>query len=165
MMKSRCALKLSLFALVACAPSAPQATSTLSLSPVLDGGSYSSGGGLTIAGEIQNIGGMTGLCGVWADGNNQSALSKGRSGTVISRGAAFVGGQALHRGLGFMRQIDPVAEYGGQRANCVVTERAWQPGDQSQDVTFRIPRQVVDQESDGLGGGYQVVFRQTGPGA
>lgn len=159
------ALAMPLVAVLACAPAMPVVTTTLGPSPVLDGGSYSTGGGLTVAGEIQNINGMTALCGVWADGDNQSVLSARKSPGVVASGSAYVGGQVVHRGLAFMRQIAPDESFAGQRANCVLTGRAWQAGDTPQAVRFRIPRKVVDHDIDGLGGGYQVVFRQTGPGA
>lgn len=150
--------------LSACTEMPPTAETSLGFNPVVDGGSYSTGGGLTLAGEIQNVRGMTAVCGAWADGDNQSILSLGKSSRVMSTGAAFLDGQAIHRGLQFMNKVDPMETYAGAPANCVVTSRPWRDGDQARDVQFRLPRQVVHVEVSEYTR-VEVLFRQTGPGA
>lgn len=161
-------LYLSVLTLAACAEAPQVARSTLGAAPVLDGGGYSSGGGITVAAEIKPMGGATALCGVWAesDSKRQSVLSKGKAGEVVASGSAYVDGQVIHRGLYFMRKVSPSDGFAGQSANCVITARPWQTGDEAKPVVIRIPRQVVYRDDGEMGsGGVQVVFRQTGPGA
>lgn len=158
----------SALVLSSCAPAPQVVTSTLGPAPVLDGGSYTSGGGITVAAEIQQINGMTALCGVWAESVSarQSVLTKGVAGRVVATGSAVVDGAAIHRGLLFMRKVPPMDDYAGQTAHCVITERPWQAGDDARSVDIRIPRQVVHRETGGLGSiGMVITFRQTGPGA
>lgn len=131
--------------------------------PVLDGGSYSTGGGITIAAELKNLGGMTALCGVWAESKRQSVLSKGKARNVLHTGSAYVNGTVLHRDLGFMSKTAPTGDYAGQQAACVKTQTPWMGG---QGLQLRIPQQVVHREIDDADGvGINVIFRQTGPGA
>lgn len=155
---------LTAMALSACTPVAPQATSTLGSSPVIDGGGFSTGGGLSVAAEIQQINGMTALCGAWSESRRQSALSRGRANGVMGTGSAYLNGQVIHRGLLFMRKLDADQDYAGQPANCVITERPWSAGSESLQPVIRIPRQVVHRELDDMGGVViEVLFRQTGP--
>lgn len=155
-------LTLSFLTLAACQPVPPDAVTQLR-APVLDGGSYSTGGGITVAAEVQEIAGRTALCGVWAESDRQSVLSKGRAPQVMGSGAAYLGEDVLHRGLLFMRKVDPAESYVGLQGHCVLTDRPWQGG---QVVQIRIPRQIVHREDDDIdGAGPIVLFRQTGPGA
>lgn len=152
--------------LSACAPVQPTMTMPLGASPVLDGGSFSSGGGLTVAVQLVPIGGQTGLCGVWAESERQSVLSKGKAKDVMHTGSAYLDGHVLHRDLAFMRKVPPTDSYAGQEANCIATDRPWQPGDADKTVQIRIPRQVVHLEIEDDGDpSFSVLFRQTGPGA
>lgn len=151
--------------LAACTP-AEQAMMMQLANPGLDGGTYSTGGGIDVAAEIREIGGMTGLCGVWAESKRQAIFSKGKAGNVMRTGSAYVDGAVLHRDLGFMRKVAPSGPYAGQTANCIRTTRPWSAADEGKPVQIRIPRQVVHREGeDGDSTGLEVVFRQTGPGA
>jgi hypothetical protein len=161
-MRSIPLLTVGFIALSACQPVSPDAVAQLR-APVIDGGSYSTGGGITVAAEIQEIGGRTALCGVWAESKRQSVLSKGRAPQVMGSGSAYLGGEVLQRGLLFMRKVDPAEIYEGMQGNCVVTGQPWQG---AQPVQIRIPRQIVHREDDDIdGAGPIVLFRQTGPGA
>ncbi|QGX98800.1 hypothetical protein EI983_11170 [Roseovarius faecimaris] len=152
-------------ALTACTP-AEQVMMMKLENPTLDGGTYSTGGGIDIAAELREVDGMTGLCGVWAESERQAIFSKGKSGNVVRTGSAYVDGAVLHRDLGFMRKVAPNAPYTGQEASCIRTARPWSPQDQGKPVQIRIPRQVVHREDEeGDSTGLQVIFRQTGPGA
>lgn len=122
-------------------------------------------GGITVAASIQERDSRTLVCGVWAQSREQSILTKNKASHVVARGAIFVDGRAVVRDLSFMREVPPTADYAGAPANCHLTERAWQPGDESKPVSIRIPRQVVEIESGGFIGGFAVVFKQDGPGA
>ena len=152
-------------ALSGCAASTgPQVVAQLGADPVLTGGSYSSGGGLTVAADLRERQGRTLVCGVWAQSAQQSILTKGKARGVVETGNVSVGGQTIVRGLGFMNEVPPMADYAGQEAGCALTGRTWQPGDEDRRVEIRIPRQVVHVEVDEQGS-FSVTFRQTGPGA
>lgn len=158
------AMALPLLGLMACTQNQPEARATLGPRPSLDGGSYSSGGGLTFATELREVAGRTALCGVRAEHGRQSVLTQGKASGVAASGSAYVDGKLLHRGLVFLRKVDPAESYGGLEANCVVTDRPWQAGDRAKPVKLRIPNQVVYREGDDMmGSGPIVTFRQTGP--
>ncbi|MEI4232289.1 hypothetical protein [Roseovarius sp. D22-M7] len=142
----------------------PQIVARLGADPALSGGSYSSGGGLTVAADLRERQGRTLVCGVWAQSEQQSILSKGKARGVVDTGSIAVGGQTLVRGLGFMPEVQPMADYAGQEAGCTLTDRPWQPGDASAAPEIRLPRQVVHVEADEQGS-FAVTFKQTGPGA
>lgn len=148
----------------ACAASGPQVAARLGSDPVLSGGTYSSGGGLTVAADLQEYQGRTLVCGVWAESAAQSILSKGKARGVVATGNVSVGGETLMRGLSFMKEVPPTDDYSGQEAGCTLTDRAWQAGDDDARPEIRIPRQVVEIQDD-ESGGFAVTFRQTGAGA
>jgi len=151
--------------MAACAPLPRTTVSSLGSDAVLDGGSYSTGGGITVAAEARNINGMTALCGVWAVSEQQSALSRNKGRFVVETGAASLGREVIHRGFGFMKKVPRADDYTGQPANCVVTARPWQPGDASKTLSLQFPPLVVHREKDGLDPGPVVRFKQTGPQA
>ena len=152
-------------ALAGCgAATGPQVVARLGPDPVLAGGTYSTGGGLTVAADLREYQGRTLVCGVWAQSAQQSILTKGKARGVVATGSVAVGGQTVVRGLGFMREVPPMADYAGQEARCTLTDRAWQAGDEARQVEIRIPRQVVHVEIDEQGG-FSVTFKQSGPGA
>ena len=144
---------------------APKIVAQLGSGAVLSGGTYSSGGGLTVAADLREYQGRTLFCGVWAQSEQQSILTKGKARGVVATGNVSVDGQTIVRDLGFMQEVPPMADYAGQKAGCSLTDRAWQPGDEARQATIRIPRQVVFREIDGLGSGLTVTFKQSGPGA
>lgn len=152
--------------LAACTPAQQGPVMQLGPNPVLDGGSYSTGGGITVAAEIMPIGGMTGLCGAWSESKRQAVFTRGVSGKVMHTGSAYLDGEVLHRDLAFMRKLPPMTSYAGQEANCVVTQRPWSSADEGKAVQLRIPRQEVHRENEDDGSASVVViFKQTGPGA
>jgi hypothetical protein len=151
--------------LAACGSSETSTSSAVQLgpNPVLAGGSYSAGGGITIAAELREIGGMTGICGAWAESDVQGVYTKGRASGVMQSASIYLGGRKLKQDLLFMRKIAPVADYAGAEANCITVRRPWQPGDEARRPTIRIPKQLVYQQR--TGGAVQITFTQTGPGA
>lgn len=151
-------------ALAGCTVAGPQMVARLGADPVVSGGSYDSGGGLSVAVDLREEAGRVMVCGVWAQSHQQSVLTKGKAVTVIGSGSVYLEDAALVRGLMFMREVAPAVGYGGQEAGCVVTERVWQAGDEHRVPVIRLPRQVVHVEGDGLGH-FVVTFRQTGPAA
>ena len=150
----------------ACSP-APgvQTVARLGPDPTLSGGSYSSGGGITVAADVRENNGRTMVCGVWAQSVQQSVLSKNKARGVLDTGAVALGGETLVRGLRFMTEVAPIAEHGGQEAGCAVMQRPWQQGDAGRRVEVRLPRQVVEIDGDEEGGIVVVRFTPTGPGA
>ncbi|WP_104018869.1 hypothetical protein [Roseovarius nitratireducens] len=147
------------------AATAPQTVARLGADPVLSGGSYDSGGGITVAIDLRERDGRTMVCGVWAESRQQSILTNNKAKGVLDTGAVAVGGKTVLQGLRFMKEVPPMADYGGQETHCAVTSRTWQAGDAARRAEIRIPRQVVHVEDDEFGGTFAVRFRQTGPGA
>ena len=154
-----------LAACTAAAPPQPQTVARLGADPVLSGGTYDSGGGITVAADLRERGGRTMVCGVWAESAQQSILTLRKAKGVLDTGAIAVGGETVLRGLRFMQEVPPMADYGGQEARCAVTSRPWQAGDAARRAEIRIPGQVVHVEDDDDGGAFAVRFKQTGPGA
>jgi len=142
-----------------------QVVARLGADPVLSGGSYSTGGGITVAVDVREKDGKTMVCGVWAQSDQQSILTGHKAKGVLDTGAVSLGGETLVRGLRFMKEVPPMAGYGGQEGRCTVVPRPWQPGDAARRAEIRIPRQVVHVEIDEGGGGFAVTFKQSGPGA
>ncbi|WP_371226916.1 hypothetical protein [Roseovarius sp. 2305UL8-3] len=153
------------FGMAACAPLPRVTGQALGPNAVLDGGRYSSGGGITVAAEARNINGMTALCGVWAESKSQSALTRQKGLFVVQTGTALLGREVIRSSFGFMKKVPAADDYTGQPATCVVTERPWQPGDNAKPLTLRFPNLVVHREKDGLKPGPIVTFKQTGPEA
>lgn len=151
-------------ALAGCAATGPQTVARLGSNPVVTGGSYSSGGGLTVAADLRETQGRTLICGVWAQSDQQSILTKGKARGVVASGSVALGGQTITRGLEFMTEVPPMADYAGQDAGCTLIDRPWQDGDAARDIEIRIPRQVVHVEADEFGA-FSVTFKQSGPGA
>ena len=157
-------LLLPLFA-AACAPAHSSYVARFKSEPVLDGGSFTSGGGLTVAVELQERNGKTAVCGVWAESNSQSVLSKFKAQQdVMPSGSVFLGKQRLVQNLLFLNKVAPMADYSTQEVNCALTSRPWQDGDEQLKPKVRIPRQLVLRDGDWVGGIF-VYFFQTGPGA
>ena len=151
--------------LAACSPATDTRTvARLGPDPALAGGSYSSGGGITVAADVREKDGRTMVCGVWAQSRQQSVLTKHKARGVLDTGAVALGGETLVRGLRFMTEVAPMAEYGGQQARCAVTQRPWRQGDAGRRAEIRLPRQVVEVEIDEAGG-FAVTFQPSGPGA
>jgi hypothetical protein len=149
----------------ACAPVHTSYVSRFQSDPTLGGGSFTTGGGLTVAVEFQERAGKTALCGVWAESRNQSVLSKHKAQqNVIPSGSVYLGKKRLVQNLLFLNKVEPMADYSGQEVNCVATSRPWRAGDESLKPVVRIPRQLVLRDAD-ITGGILVYFFQTGPGA
>lgn len=140
-------------------------TAPLGPEPSLGGGSYSTGGGVTVAADVREHDGRAMVCGVWAQSRQQSILTNLVEMELLGTGSVYLGDEAVVRGLNFMHEVKPTGEYAGAPAGCVVTERPWTADDGAQPVAVYIPRQVVEVDADDMGGGIVVYFYQTGPGA
>ncbi|WP_281968468.1 hypothetical protein [Roseovarius nanhaiticus] len=159
----------ALVALGACAsPNMPAGQATLGQSPTVGGGTFTSPGGLTVAADARNIGGLTGICGVWAESINQSVMTRNSAPKILDSAGITLGGEGVARGLKFMREVEPAKSYAGMQANCITTERRWRPGDEARALEIHIPRQIVYNDLDGgfgESGGILIWFRPGGPGA
>lgn len=151
--------------LMSCAPPAQPVGGQLGPDPVLSGGRYTSGGGLTVAATVSEAQGRTKVCGVWAKSRQQSILTKGVERRVMASGSVFLGDERIAQDLLFMREVAPRSSYAGAEAGCVLVARAWRAADAAAPVRVRIPRQMVANESDGNDVGPIVYFEQTGPAA
>jgi len=113
---------------------------TLGPDPVLGGGAYSSGGGLTVAVEPRNSGGRLAICGIWAQSDRLTAVLRQSARDVLATGNISVDGQTVLRDLRFLQQAQPAKSYAGAAAGCALTDMPWQAGAQ---IDIRIPRQLV----------------------
>lgn len=153
--------------LASCAAPVTETVARLSASPVVSGGTYTSGGGITVAADVREDNGMTMVCGVRAISRHQSALTKFAERQVLGTGSVYLGRGRVVSNLLFMQQVDPAPSYGGAEARCITTGRAWAASDAVLRPSINLPRQIVADESEGMFGfgGPVVWFRQTGPGA
>lgn len=126
--------------------------------PVLAGGYYSTGGGLSIAVELRPMNGRTGICGAWAESASLAGHLAGKSRELLGSGAVYVGGTKVRHGLGFLKQVAPAPSYAGAPANCVITSRPWRPGDAGKHPEVRIPRKTVVMNRGAAG--IEIRFRQ-----
>lgn len=138
-----------------------QAQNTLSERVTLSHGSYTSGGGITVAAELRPKDGRTALCGTWAQSESQSSYTLGSARNIVKLASVYVEGQRIYQDLGFMAQTAPRLDYAGAPARCVLTDLPWRAGRVPE---VFIPRQTI---SHGNGGGSDphITFRQTGNGA
>ena len=154
--------------LAACTSNMPAGQATLGPSPALGGGTFTSPGGISVAVDARNIGGRTGICGVWAESINQSVMTRRSAPKILDSGGVSLAGQGVAQGLGFLRQVDPAESYAGMEANCITTDRPWRAGDEARPLKVHFPRQVVFNDLDGgfgESGGILIWFRPGGPGA
>ncbi|WP_299844723.1 hypothetical protein [uncultured Roseovarius sp.] len=150
-----------------CASPRMDSVARLSSTPSVGGGTYTSGGGLSVAADVREAGGLTQVCGVWAMSREQSALTKLAEHQVLGTGSIYMGRERILGNFLYMRRVDPAADYAGQEANCTVTKRPWRASDATLAPVIHFPRQIVNDESHGgFGlGGPRVWFRPGGPGA
>ena len=111
--------------------------------PVLGGGEYSTGGGITVAVELRNWAGQTGLCGVWAESERLTAYVRRKGNRVLAKGSIALNGRMLTHDLGFLNQVAPADSYAGAEAGCVRLDRPWRAADRSARLDVRLPRQEL----------------------
>lgn len=158
---------LALLALGACTVAKPVGTRALGPDLAVGGGTYSSPGGLSVAVDVQNFQGRTGVCGVWAQSLSQSAMTKFSAPVVLAKGAVVFDGEVILQGLHQLAEVAPAPSYAGQVGNCFVSERPWSAQDVTRRAEIVIPRQVVRNAEMDLGeeGGFVITFRPGGPSA
>ena len=141
---------------------AAQAETHLSEAVSLAHGTFSSGGGLTIATEFRRTTkGGTALCGAWAESESQASYTTGEARRIVQLASVYVKGQRVAQDLGALPQIAPRLDYAGAPAGCLLTDLPWRAGRVPE---VFLPRQQITRP-DGGNGGPNIVFRQTVPGA
>ncbi len=125
-------------------------------------GSFSTGGGVTVATELRRTAqGGTALCGAWAESESQSVYTLGEARRAVAHASVYVAGRRIASDLGFMPKIEPRLDYAGAPARCVAVDMPWRAG--AVPEVF-LPRAVISAGGHN-DGGQSVHFRQTGPGA
>lgn len=136
----------------------PASAATLGASPVLGGGEYSTGGGITVAVELRRAkGGGLALCGAWAESRRLPIYLRGKGRDVLARGSVTQGDRVLVQGLEFLPEVAPGESYGGAEASCLrapETARA----DRALEIIFPAHEVVRTQGGDGEGGGIVIRF-------
>lgn len=155
---------LSLLLVAGCTVRTPVTPMRLSSDPAVAGGIFTSPGGVSLAADVMEIRGKTGICGVWSESENQSALTRNRAQRVLDPAAVVLGNEALLTGLQFLRKVPPALDYGGMEADCVVIERPWRAGDAQKQVRINMPPVIIYRDID-PSGGITVWFRPSGPSA
>ncbi|MDO5758203.1 MAG: hypothetical protein Q4P24_11955 [Rhodobacterales bacterium] len=145
----------------------PVGSATLGPDPALGGGTFTSPGGITVAVDARDIGGRTGICGVWAESTNQSVMTRNSGPKILTAGGVALGGETVAQGLRFLRQVEPATSYAGLEANCITTDRVWRQGDEARELQIVLPQMIIRNELDGDldGGGILIWFRPGGPSA
>jgi len=152
---------LAVLALGLAATSAPAAPgTTLGPDPVLGGGEYSTGGGITLAVELRNLAGKTGICGIWAQSKRLTAYVRHEGPRMLSKGSIALDGRVLTHDLGFLNRVEPAASYAGAPAGCLRLDRPWRAGDAHRRPELRLPRQELMLANGGRkSGGPRITFR------
>lgn len=154
----------ALLLVAACATQGTDTVTRLKTEPVLTGGTYSTGGGITVASAFRDIDGQIAVCGLWSESAVQTPYSKGKAQKVLSSGAAYLNGVRLVSGLESFRKIPATTDYSQTSAPCAVSDKPWQSEYANRAPDIRLPQQIVYQDRGGVKGPI-VEFRQTGPGA
>lgn len=129
--------------------------------PVLSGGEYSTGGGLTVALEPRAINGRIGLCGVWAQSDPMPVYTRRAAPSVLTKGIVMIDDQIVLRNLNFLKRTRPAPTYAGAPSGCTILNRAW-PGDLRHRISVRIPRQkIVATSASRSESGPRVVFTRS----
>ncbi|MEQ8902735.1 MAG: orotidine 5-phosphate decarboxylase [Roseovarius sp.] len=141
---------------------AAQAETRLSDGVSLALGTFSSGGGLTVATEFRRTAqGGTALCGAWAESESQASYTTGEARRIVQLASVYVQGQRVAQDLGALPQIAPRLDYAGAPAGCIPTDLPWRAGRVPE---VFLPRQQISR-SGGGGSDPNIIFRQSGPGA
>lgn len=151
-----------LMALLVGLATAAQAETRLSDDVRLTHGTFSTGGGLTIAAELRRTTQAgTALCGAWAESETLASYTKGEPRRILRLASVSVDGQRIALDLAALPQIAPRLDYAGAPAGCVLTGLPWRTGRVPE---ISLPRQQVRRAHGGKGTP-NIVFRPDGPGA
>ncbi|MEM9500116.1 MAG: hypothetical protein AAGA28_19530 [Pseudomonadota bacterium] len=117
--------------------------------PVLGGGAFNRGGGITVAGELRRtVDGRMAVCAVWARSARLDIFGRTRARDALAPASIFVDGTQVRRDLRVFPQVAPTDRYAGAQARCVGTGQAWRVG---ATLRFHVPYQVLENEGGGRG--------------
>ncbi|MEQ9258805.1 MAG: hypothetical protein RIG84_06880 [Roseovarius sp.] len=130
---------------------------TLGPTPVLGGGEYSTGGGITVAVELRRAeGGGLALCGAWAESRRLPIYLRDKGRAVLARGSVSQGGRVILQGLEFLPEVEPGESYGGAEAVCI---RAPDGARQGEALEIVIPAHEVERTQGGYDEGVGMIIR------
>ncbi len=151
---------LALVLLAACARGEPAGSERVGPGYTVGGGTWNTGGGITVAVRAFEKNGQTIVCGAWTT-DRQSAMTYAYNDDVMQVGSIYLGGKRLVQNLAFMSRVPQTDNISGARASCVASPVAWQPGFAEAEPWVRIPRYTVGDKNDDPSGGNPLVFRET----
>ena len=128
---------------------------TLGDRPVLGGGEFTTGGGLTVAVEARSIAGQPHLCGVWAQSRHLSAYVDDRVRDVLEKGVVLSGGKRVFRDFRVFPEVAAAQSYAGAGARCVPVAGL------GPDMAVHFPNHIVVNDP-GRRSSIQVRFKPTG---
>lgn len=141
---------------------AAQAETRLSEGVSLAHGTFSTGGGLTVATELRRRPeGGTALCGAWSESLTQSSYTIGAARQSLALASVSVDGRRIPLDLGRLPKIAPRLDYAGAPARCVALDLPWRAV-RVPEVFF--PRRVIQPGNNDTGGN-RIDFVQGGAGA
>ena len=150
------------FVVMAALGGAAQAETRLNEGVSLAHGTFSSGGGLTVATELRRRPeGGTALCGTWSESAAQTSYTIGEARRSLDLASVYVDGRRIAQDLGALPKIAPRFDYAGAPSRCLAVELPWRAG-RVPEVFF--PRRVI-QPGNYDTGGNRITFVQGGAGA
>lgn len=103
---------------------------------------FGTGGEFYIAANLRNKNGLTEVCGVWAQTDNQSAYTRSKlrlASKMVSQASVQYRAKAIVRNLSFMGEVAWDDFEWGAPTTCKVTTKPWRPEYASDKVQVRIP--------------------------
>lgn len=139
----------------------PAGSDTVGTNYLATGGAYRPGGQLIVAVSVQEIGGLTGVCGAYG-GRGQSSTTRFLNREVLSAARVSLGDDTLIQNLTFFAEAPADARLIGRTAACRTVDRPWRPEDASRPVTVQIPGRVFGGGGSGADDSEpRIRFRQT----
>ncbi len=144
-----------LFSLTCVPPGSAGSGVPLGQNPILGGGVFTTGGGITIALEPREINGAPHLCGVWARSEFLSAYIVGKVSFVLAQGVVQVGKDIVLRDFRVFPQVAVASSYAGAEGSCVAIAFP------VEDMAVRFPKLPLVRDRGGEGVFVRVDFTQT----
>ena len=127
----------------------------LGKNPILGGGIFTTGGGITIAMESRQIEGVPHLCGVWAKSEFLSAYVVGKVSFVLTQGVVQVGKEIVLRDFRVFSEVVVAPSYEGAQGKCVPIAYP------AEGMIVRFPKLPLVRDRGDEGGFVRVDFTQT----
>lgn len=153
------ALGLSAFAIAACATAVPVGGESVDSRYVTGGGTWDTGGGITVAVRAFERDGVTVVCGVWTT-DRQSTQSIELNRWVVETGAVEIAGDRVLQNLIVFNRIPYSGDITGEPANCVTASKPWKAAYADADPVIRFPRLAF--ATDDIAPSNTVIFRPGG---